>query len=574
MRPRILLSLLTLLLLILNVSACALGIPATPTPTSIACSNRTNTPVQLTVLYGSEKQEWLQPAIADFNARQIRACDGPITINATPIGSGASMDRILAGDHVDAWLPASSWWLSLLNEKWAQQHPSSRPLVGSNADAAAVLVSSPVVIAMWEPLARLLGWPNKAIGWGDIAALSVDPRGWGAVGRPDLGAFTFAHTNPALSNSGLNALAAIAYAAAGKVNNLSCQDVQRADVQALVRNVESSIIYYGESTGFFADQMLARGPTFLQAAVLYENLIVEANLKPQAGTASLPKLVAIYPKEGTFITDHPFVIPDGDWVTPAKRAAAQVFRAFLLDAPQQQKALALGFRPSPQSHLAIKAPLDSAHGVDPGQPQSGLGIPSAAANSCLLALWGAQRRHVDVMLLFDRSGSMEGAKLTQAKVGLQTFIGLLGPEDDVGFTAFSTTTETISQVSPLGPKRDALRASIDKISAGGQTRLYDSIFEQATALQQGSGKNIRALVVLTDGEETVNIGLWPTLLDRLREAGVGSGTGVKIYTIKYGADARKDVLDQIAQVGGTGSAHEGTPADIQQVYQDISAFFS
>jgi hypothetical protein len=139
-------------------------------------------------------------------------------------------------------------------------------------------------------------------------------------------------------------------------------------------------------------------------------------------------------------------------------------------------------------------------------------------------------------------------------------------------TAFGTATEIISQLSALGPKRGALRRALE--AQCGVDRLYDSIFEQATALQQEPGKNIRALVVLTDGEETVNIGLWPSLLDRLREAGVGSGTGVKIYTIKYGDDARKDILDQIAQVGGTSSAHEGTPADIQQVYEDISAFFS
>jgi Ca-activated chloride channel family protein len=526
------------------------------------------------MLYGSEKQQWLQPLIATFNARKISACDGPITINATPIGSGASMNRILAGEQVDIWAPASSWWLSLLNEQWTQQHPSSRPIIGSGADAATVLVSSPVVIAMWEPLARALGWPDKAIGWADIAALSVDPRGWDAVGRPDLGAFTFAHTNPALSNSGLNALAAMAYAAAGKTNNLTCQDVQRPAVQTFVGNVESSIIYYGESTGFFADQMLARGPSFLQAAVLYENLVVEANLKPRTGASAPPKLVAIYPKEGTFITDHPFVIPDADWVTPAKRAAAQVFRAFLLDTPQQRQAIALGFRPSPQSHVAVSAPLDSAHGVDPRQPQSGLGIPSAAVNACLLTTWGAQRRRVDVMLLFDRSGSMAGAKLAAAKAGLQAFLGFLDPSDAVGLTVFSTTAQVISPVAPLGPKRDALRANIEQISAAGQTRLYDSIYEQATALQQATGKHIRALIVLTDGEETVNIGLWPELLDRLRAAGVGSGTGVKIYTIKYGDDARKDVLDQIAQAGGTGSAREGSPADIQQVYEEISTFFS
>src|SRR5262249_20347538 len=161
----------------------------------------------------------------------------------------------------------------------------------------------------------------------------------------------------------------MAYAAAGKSNGLTCQDVQRDEVQTFIRNVESSIIYYGESTGFFADQMLARGPSFLQAAVLYENLVIAANLTPRTGSAALPLLVAIYPKEGTFIADHPFVIPDADWVPPAKRAAAQVFRDFLLDTPQQQKAQALGFRPSPRSHVPVGAPVDSGHGVDPSQPQ-------------------------------------------------------------------------------------------------------------------------------------------------------------------------------------------------------------
>jgi Ca-activated chloride channel family protein len=526
------------------------------------------------MLYGSEKQAWLQPAIAEFNALRVSACDGPISITATPIGSGESMNRLLDGEKIDIWAPASSWWLSLLNEKWQQKYGADQTIVGTGADAAPVLVSSPVVIAMWEPLARALGWPDKPIGWADVAALSVDPRGWGAVGKPELGAFTFAHTNPALSNSGLNALAAMAYTATQKTNDLTCQDIQRPEAQAFIRNVESSVIYYGESTGFFADQMLARGPSFLQAAVLYENLVVAANLKPPTASTAFPRLVAIYPKEGTFITDHPFVIPDADWITPAKRAAAQVFRDFLLDTPQQQRALALGFRPSARLHVPLGAPIDSVHGVDPTQPQSGLGIPSVAVNNCLLASWSAQRRRVDVMLVLDRSGSMEGPKLAAAKDGLQAFIGDLDPADSVGLTVFSSDTQVVAPISLLGPRHDALLNSIQHIEAGGQTRLYDTIYEQATALQQRPAKNIRALIVLTDGAETVNIGSWPAVLDRLREAGIGSGTGVKIYTITYGDDARQDILDQIAQVGGTGSARAGNPENVRQVYEEISAFFS
>ena len=47
---------------------------------------------------------------------------------------------------------------------------------------------------------------------------------------------------------------------------------------AFVRRVQASVVHYGRSTGFFADKMFARGPAYLSAAVLYENLVVESAL--------------------------------------------------------------------------------------------------------------------------------------------------------------------------------------------------------------------------------------------------------------------------------------------------------
>ena len=41
---------------------------------------------------------------------------------------------------------------------------------------------TPLVIAMWEPMARALGWPKKPLGFADILRLADDPRGWAAAG--------------------------------------------------------------------------------------------------------------------------------------------------------------------------------------------------------------------------------------------------------------------------------------------------------------------------------------------------------------------------------------------------------
>ena len=145
-----------------------------------------------------------------------------------------------------------------------------------------------------------------------------------------------------------------------------------------VSNVESSVIHYGTSTGFFADRMFGNGPSYLSAAVMYENLIVAQETKRLGGQSSQIPVVAIYPKEGTFWSNHPYVVLNAPWVTAEQKEAAGVFETFLLDKPQQLKALELGFRPADPS-IPLAAPLDAQHGMDPKQPQTILEIPSAAA---------------------------------------------------------------------------------------------------------------------------------------------------------------------------------------------------
>nr|MBA2284945.1 extracellular solute-binding protein [Ktedonobacteraceae bacterium] len=496
-----------LLLVLILLSTCTgpgstTNQASTPTPgTSAQCGSHSSNPVTLTMYYGSEKQAWIDSVVSDFNSRQATACDGPIMVKALPIGSGLSMQQIANGTiQPDVWSPAGSVWLSLLNAMWREKHGSD--LIGTGANDTPSLVSSPVVLAMWKPQAEALGWPGKAIGWADIARLSTDPRGWAAYGHPEFGDFKFGHTHPDYSNSGLDAVIAMHYAAAGKVRGLTTDNVRSQTSRDFVANVESSVIHYGDSTGFFATKMFNNGPGYLSAAVLYESSVIEANTPGKYPHLPFP-VVAIYPKEGTFYSDHPYAILHGSWVTPAKQAAAQAFRTFLLAPAQQAKALGYGFRPANAS-VGLGAPFDSAHGVDPHQPATLLQPPSVDVVRAITASWHELRRKVDVMLILDRSGSMgdsiEGTtKIAGARQGLTEFVGLLSDSDRVGLTVFSDSADIISPVSPLGAKRQDLLTRINGIVPGGNTRLFDTVSDQVKALQALPSKNIKAVIVLTDG---------------------------------------------------------------------------
>lgn len=550
--------------------------PATTT-SSYTCTAHSSNPVTLTLSYTTEKQAWLENAVASFNQQHITACDGPITVKTIPDeGSGSSMQAILSGTiKPDIWSPAGNVWLTLMNQQWQQKYGSN--LIGTSANENPSLVKSPVVIAMWKPMAEALGWPTKPIGWSDIARLSTDPRGWSAYGHPEWGDFKFGHTNPDDSNSGLDSIIAENYAAVSKQRDLTNDDVNNSATREFVASVESSIIHYGESTGTFATEMFTKGPGYLSAAVMYENLVVEANEGQFSKNLPYP-VVAIYPKEGTFNSDHPFAILHASWVAPAKQAAALAFRDYLLSSSEQQKALQYGFRPASGTK---STPINPAHGVDPNQPSTLLQVPDATVVNAIENSWNQQRRKVDVMLIIDHSGSMNdpvggATKIAGARQGLAEFVGLLGGLDDIGLTQFSDQEQVLTPMSPVGPKRQQVLNMINAITAGGNTRLLDTISDQFRSLQAFSSKHIKAIVVLTDGVDDASTTTIGQLLQQITPGGTNAGEGIKVFTIAYG-DAQGsgvDVKDLQTIASATGAQeYAGTPQNIKQVYLDISKFF-
>ena len=115
-----------------------------------------------------------------------------------------------------------------------------------------------------------------------------------------------------------------------------------------------------------------------------------------------------------------------------------------------------------------------------------------------------------------------------------------------------------------------------KEKASGHTLLFDTVADQFRKLKALSTKNIKALVVLSDGKDDVSKTTLAQLLKEIAPTGVDAGEAVKIFTIAYGDIQGTGVdvtaLTQIATATGT-QEYAGTPQNIQQIYDDISKFF-
>lgn len=534
--------------------------------------------VLVKVSYGSEKKAFLTDSIGAFHATNPRTAAGkPIRIEAVAEGSAESMEAILAGESdAHVWSPASGLLVDVLNARWAEKEGlgGGRALVGE----APPLVLSPVVIAMWKPMAEALGWPEKALGWADLAEMATSREGWGKYGRPQWGEFKLGHTHPRFSNSGAVALVAATYAGAGKGRDLTLDDV--AGAASFVRKVQASIVHYGRSTGFFADKMLTRGPAYLSAAVLYENNVAESYIDPKYRDRAFD-VVAIYPKEGTFWCDHPWAVLDLPSVTPEVREAAEAFRKYLMTPERQRTALErFGFRPAEPS-IPLGAPIDTAHGLDPAQPRNVLPNPPVDVTRRVLDSFESVKRPVAITFVLDTSGSMKGEPFRQAQAGARTFLESLPDDDHVRVLLFSSGLRWLSpRYAVLGEARASLTGSIDETFAGGGTALYDAVLG---ALEPGDGAPegaIRAVVVLTDGEDTDSRTRLPGLLEALRrqtgsgeeEGSRGGAVPPRLFTIAYGSGADTKVMTQLAEAGG-GAFFAGTPKNIRSVYAELASFF-
>jgi len=558
--------LLAALGLLLVLSGCK----KTPESSAVAEGSHALPPnsLELVFTYGSEKEKWIKDVTDSFNRSRRKTASGKqIVVTAIPMGSGECIDEILSGTrktHITS--PASAAFVKIGNAQ--SRVRTGKDLLGPTDN----LVLSPVVIAMWKPMAEAIGWGKKPIGWSDILSLSRNQQGWQAYGFSQWGQFKFGHTHPDYSNSGLISLFAETYAAVNKKAGLSVADVNNVRTGQFLAGIENSVVHYGSSTGFFGRKMFSNGPQYLSAAVLYESMVVESY---DQQNLAFP-VVAIYPKEGTFWSDHPIGVVDREWVTPEHREAAKIYTQYLLERPQQEHALTYGFRPG-SLDVPVSGPIDAAHGVDAKEPRTTLEVPSPEVIEAIRKLWLQKKKSAEVVLVFDTSGSMnDDQKIQNAREGAKQLVSLLGDNDTFSLLPFSSHLNWASQDISMKQGRTQSVETVNTLFAQGGTALYDAISAgyahllERQASDPGRDSKIRAVVVLTDGADTESQTNLDQLMQQIRFD--GERHTIRVFTIAYGRDAKQDILRNIAEATQAKS-YEGTPKNIVDVFRDISTFF-
>jgi len=116
---------------------------------------------------------------------------------------------------------------------------------------------------------------------------------------------------------------------------------------------------------------------------------------------------------------------------------------------------------------------------------------------------------ITLCLLVDRSGSMQGEKMRQAKIAAASAARALTPQDRICVIAFGNQADVILAPQPAGDWNRVMQA-IGPLPAAGRTAMYAAL-KSAYALLDKEKSPIRHLVLISDGESTDN-GPWLDLV--------------------------------------------------------------
>jgi Ca-activated chloride channel family protein len=554
--------------------------------------------IGLRVVGSSEKAALLGQIATDYERRNPEVDGECVDVQVTSKSSGGAAEALargwdadVDGPRPDVWSPASSSWVVILRQRLAAQDrpnivPSQLPHVAE----------TPLVIAMPRPMATALGWPRKAIGWADVLSLARDPAGWGKHGHPEWGAFRLGKTNPNFSTSGLNATIGAYFAATGRSSDLLPKDITDPKVVDFVKGVEQSVVHYGDITLTFLDNLLraddrGAGLAYISAVTVEEKSVWDYNQgNPKGDPAELGKharpktpLVAVYPKEGTLLSDNPYVVLDAPWVDDARKQAARDFLRFLQAPDQQRRFQAAAFRDFRGRAGDVIRP---SNGLLPSEPEVVLAPPAPGVLDRIQRSWQDLRKRARVLLVIDVSGSMGEAvptagasKLDLAKEAAANALDQFAADDEVGLWIFSSDLDggkfsvELVPIAPVGESRGELKQRIASLVPRNGTALYATARTAVAKMRdEFDPKRINAVVLLTDGRNE-----YPPdtdlkgLLRQLRSE--GEDVAVRVFPIAYGDDADLDTLKLIAEASRAAAYDSKDPASIDKVFTAVISNF-
>lgn len=157
------------------------------------------------------------------------------------------------------------------------------------------------------------------------------------------------------------------------------------------------------------------------------------------------------------------------------------------------------------------------------------------------------RAPLNVAIVIDKSGSMQGQKIEQAKAAARAALSQLRDEDIVSIVAYDDTVEVLVPATKVSD-RATIDRGIGRLTAGGMTALFAGVVKGSAEVRKFiSRERVNRVVLLSDG--AANVG--PVSAAELGQLGRNlRKDGIAVTTVGLGLGYNEDLMVQLAQASG------------------------
>ena len=174
-----------------------------------------------------------------------------------------------------------------------------------------------------------------------------------------------------------------------------------------------------------------------------------------------------------------------------------------------------------------------------------------------------KRIPANVAIVLDRSGSMAGQKLRDAKKAAMQAIRRLAKNDIVSVVAYDDNAKVVVPATKVTDQETIIQA-IAGIEDGGSTALFAGVAKGAAELRKFLNReHANRIILLSDG--LANVG--PSSPSDLAELGASlAKEGISVTTLGLGLDYNEDLMTRLAMASDGNHAFIENSANLAQIF--------
>lgn len=176
----------------------------------------------------------------------------------------------------------------------------------------------------------------------------------------------------------------------------------------------------------------------------------------------------------------------------------------------------------------------------------------------------SERPKMNLSLVLDRSGSMQGSKIEQAKMAAAHCVEQLLPIDRMSLVTFDDNIDVLIPSAAAG-NIELYKNLIGGIQTGGSTALHEAWVKGGLEVSAHlDDTRVNRVILITDGQANVGETRTETIVSQV--SGLAR-KGISTSTIGIGRDFNEDLLVPMAEAGDGNAWHVEEAGDMKRIFE-------